>query len=150
MLQELVKNKARSIYDQSAKRIMEAVITECSRMGLGHSAAKELLAYVAADDPKVPAVAELHLMAQVVSAVEVAVSVPASAAGDNGGSGFPEAKETTTEVARLTATTLKGMSIEAVREAALELGIEITDQDGGAITRKDLTAEILAKQDEKE
>lgn len=151
MLQELVKKKACSIYEQAAKNVMDAAIAECSRMGLGHSASKELLAYVTSSDPKVPAVAESHLMAQLVDGLQLAVGSGVVVSGinsDAGGSSETTGKEptTTTKGVNLTATTLKQMSIEAVREAALELGIEITDQDGGSITRKDLSAAILDKQ----
>ncbi|AUR92963.1 hypothetical protein NVP1179O_44 [Vibrio phage 1.179.O._10N.286.45.F12] len=149
MLQELVKKKACSIYEQAAKNVMDAAIAECSRMGLGHSASKELLAYVTSSDPKVPAVAESHLMAQIVDGVQLAVGVPVvGVSGDAGGSSETTEKEPTdtTKAVNLTATTLKQMSIEAVRESALELGIEITDQDGGSITKKDLSAAILDKQ----
>ncbi len=148
MLQELVKNKARGIYSQAGKNVMDAAIAECSRMGLSHTSAKELLSFAVSDDPKVPLAAEQHLMAQIVNGVELAVSDSVVVNGDAGGSsdatgGAPAVID---KAVSLTATTLKQMSIEAVREAALELGIEITDQDGNAITRKDLTAAILAKQ----
>lgn len=148
MLQDLVKNKARGIYSQAGKNVMDAAIAECSRMGLSHTSAKELLSFAVSDDPKVPLVAEQHLMGQIVNGVELAVSDLVVVNGDAGGSsdatgGAPTA---TTKAANLTATTLKQMSIEAVRETALEYGIEITDQDGGAITKKDLSSAILDKQ----
>ncbi|CAH9012491.1 conserved hypothetical protein [Vibrio phage 434O48-1] len=151
MLQELVKNKARGIYSQAGKNVMDAAIAECSRMGLSHTAAKELLEFVVSNDPKVPLVAESHLMAQIVNGVELAVGAPVVVDGvNNDAGGSSEATGKTSaipqDVAHLTATALKAVSIEMVRETALELGIEITDQDGNAITRKDLTAAILAKQ----
>ena len=146
MLQELVKNKARGIYSQAGKSVMDAAIAECSRMGLSHTSAKELLLFAVSDDPKVPLVAEQHLMAQVVNGVELAVSDSVVVNGDAGGGSDGTESATNAKVANLTATTLKQMSIEAVREAALEHGIEITDQDGGAITKKDLSAAILDKQ----
>ncbi|CAH9012299.1 conserved hypothetical protein [Vibrio phage 456E52-1] len=151
MLQELVKNKARGIYSQAGKNVMDAAIAECSKMGLSHTAVKELLAFVVSNDPKVPLVAESHLMAQIVNGIELAVSAGVVVDGvNNDAGGSSDATEgaltTVTKAVILTATTLKQMSIEAVRETALELGIEITDQDGNAITRKDLTAAILAKQ----
>ncbi|CAH9013625.1 conserved hypothetical protein [Vibrio phage 417E50-1] len=151
MLQELVKNKARGIYSQAGKNVMDAAIAECSRMGLSHTAAKELLEFAVSNDPKVPLVAESHLMAQIVNGVELAVSAGVVVDGVNNNAGGSSdaaggAPEATDKAVSLTATTLKQMSIEAVRETALELGIEITDQDGNAITRKDLTAAILAKQ----
>ncbi|CAH9012359.1 conserved hypothetical protein [Vibrio phage 448O51-1] len=158
MLQELVRNKARDIYSQAGKNVMDAAIAECSKMGLSHTAAKELLAFVVSNDPKVPLVAESHLMARIVNGVELAVSEPVAALTDGKKVGeltplgvilkasAEGAPIVTTKEVSLTATTLKQMSIEAVRETALELGIEITDQDGNAITRKDLTAAILAKQ----
>lgn len=151
MLQELVKNKARGIYSQAGKNVMDAAIAECSRMGLSHTSAKELLSFAVSDDPKVPLVAESHLMAQIVSGLELAVNAGVVVDGinnDAGGSSGTAGSAPTVigKEVNLTATTLKQMSIEAVRETALELGIEITDQDGNAITRKDLTAAILAKQ----
>ncbi|CAH9012339.1 conserved hypothetical protein [Vibrio phage 121E34-1] len=151
MLQELVKNKARDIYSQAGKNVMDAAIAECSKMGLSHTAAKELLAFVVSNDPKVPLVAESHLMARIVNGIELAVSAGVVVDGvNNDAGGSSDATEgaltAATKAVSLTATTLKQMSIEAVRETALELGIEITDQDGNAITRKDLTAAILAKQ----
>ncbi|CAL9959202.1 hypothetical protein VPHD456G2_0043 [Vibrio phage D456 g2] len=149
MLQELVKNKARGIYSQAGKNVMDAAIAECSRMGLSHTSAKELLSFAVSDDPKVPLVAESHLMAQIVSGLELAVNVGVVVDGvnnDAGGSSDATGSAPAAKAVNLTVTTLKQMSIEAVRETALELGIEITDQDGNAITRKDLTAAILAKQ----
>ncbi|CAH9012459.1 conserved hypothetical protein [Vibrio phage 416E50-1] len=151
MLQELVKNKARGIYSQAGKNVMDAAIAECSKMGLSHTAVKELLAFVVSNDPKVPLVAESHLMAQIVNGLELAVSAGVVVDGvnnDAGGSSDAAVNVPTVTMINhnFTATTLKQMSIEAVRETALELGIEITDQDGNAITRKDLTAAILAKQ----
>ncbi|CAH9016190.1 conserved hypothetical protein [Vibrio phage 237E40-1] len=125
---------------------MDAAIAECSRMGLSHTSAKELLSFAVSDDPKVPLVAEQHLMAHIVNGVELAVSDSVVVSGDAGGSSDGAGNTPTTKVANLTATTLKQMSIEAVRETALEYGIEITDQDGGAITKKDLSAAILDKQ----
>lgn len=149
MLQDLVKNKARGIYSQAGKNVMDAAIAECSRMGLSHTSAKELLSFAVSDDPKVPLVAESHLMAQIVNGLELAVNAGVVVDGvnnDAGESSGGAGSAPTTKAANLTVTTLKQMSIEAVRETALELGIEITDQDGNAITRKDLTAAILAKQ----
>ncbi|AUR98961.1 hypothetical protein NVP1257O_46 [Vibrio phage 1.257.O._10N.286.46.A4] len=151
MLQELVKKKACSIYEQAAKNVIDAAIAECSRMGLGHSASKELLAYVTSSDPKVPAVAESHLMAQIVNGVELAVSDSVVVSGINSDAGENLDEQNDKAVAAAVTSpfktaALKQMTVEAVRETALELGVEITDQDGNAITRKDLTAAILAKQ----
>jgi hypothetical protein len=149
MLQDLVENKARGIYSQAGKNVMDAAIAECSRMGLSHTSAKELLSFAVSDDPKVPLVAERHLMAQIVNGLELAVNAGVVVDGvnnDAGGSSDGAGGASATKAANLTATTLKQMSIEAVRETALEYGIEITDQDGGAITKKDLSSAILDKQ----
>ncbi|CAH9012503.1 conserved hypothetical protein [Vibrio phage 22O28-1] len=145
MLQELVKNKARGIYSQAGKNVMDAAIAECSKMGLSHTSVKELLAYVVSEDPKVPLVAEQHLMAQIVNGVELAVSDSVVVNGDDVDASFQDLKSKN-YCEDFNKAILKDMPIAALRETAIELGVDILDQDDNKLTREQITQGILAKQ----
>ncbi|AUR98627.1 hypothetical protein NVP1254O_44 [Vibrio phage 1.254.O._10N.286.45.C8] len=148
MLQELVKNKARGIYSQAGKNVVDAAIAECSRMGLSHTSAKELLSFAVSDDPKVPLVAEQHLMAQIVNGVELAVSNSVVVNSDDVDASFQDLKSKG-GCEDFNKAILKDMPIAYLRETAIELGVDILDQDDNKLTREQITQGILAKQAQK-
>jgi hypothetical protein len=129
MIEQLVKERARSMYSEAAQRVRDAAIEEANKLGLGHNASGDLIKYVLADNPKVPDVAESHLMRSIVSSLELTLTNQDGAAG---AAGAPPQ--------------LKGMKIAEVREIAESMEIKTKTDGGESVPRKDLEAEILAKQ----
>lgn len=160
-LERLVKEKACTMYSNAARAVSDAAIAECAKMGLSHSAAKELLQFIVAADPKVPESAQIHLMSRIVSAIEFAVESDKEKAeklksvisgGDKlGGAGGVDvgaavADGAKSEIEQIQKSQLAGMNVGEVREKAASLGIETVTPEGKNVARKDLELAILAKQ----
>lgn len=131
MIEQLVKERARSMYSEAAQRVRDAAIEEANKLGLGHNASGDLIKYVLADNPKVPDVAESHLMRSIVSSIELTLTNQDSVKGVSALPPVPQPKE---------------MKVAELRDFAELMGIKIKTDDGKNVPREDLEAEILAKQ----
>ncbi|CAM0104524.1 hypothetical protein VPHPG9A1_0043 [Vibrio phage PG9A-1] len=145
MIEQLVKERARSMYSEAAQRVRDAAIEEANKLGLGHNASGDLIKYVLADNPKVPDVAESHLMRSIVSGIELTLTGQQECEKELERDVLP-IESAPIEKAPPPVPEPKDMKVAELRVFAELMGIKTKTDDGKNVPREDLEAEILAKQ----
>lgn len=135
MLNRLVGERAKTMYAEAAQKVTEKAIEECQKLGLGHSAHKEMINYAVSDEPIVPHTAQSAIMQQIVSSIEIQLGEP---------QGTNDGQKKKQEGGKLpTAEELKKMEIQEIRELCDGRDIRTVDEEGKKIAKGKLIAALL-------